>query len=66
MAKPDTILLLDRDDEEREIEFELDYLLRLSFDERLAMMRSKSAEMLRQLVEHGHRKPFEIVQRPLR
>ena len=35
----------------------------LSFEERLTMMRKKSKEMLKQLVELGYRKPFEIVKR---
>jgi len=57
------ILKLSEDDEEKEIEFELNYLASLTFEERLKMMREKSREMLRQLVEHGHRKPFEVVKR---
>jgi hypothetical protein len=32
-------------------------------EERLTMMRKKSKEMLKQLVELGYRKPFEIVKR---
>ena len=51
-------------DEREEFEFEIAYLRSLSFDDRLALMRERSHEMLRQLVERGHRKPFEIVQRP--
>jgi hypothetical protein len=58
------ILKLEKDDEEKEVEFELTYLSSLTFEERLKMMREKSREMLRQLVEHGHRKPFEILKRP--
>lgn len=57
------ILKLPEDDEQKEIEFELNYLASLTFEERLKMMREKSREMLRQLVEHGHRSPFEIVKR---
>ena len=57
------ILKLPENDEEKEIEFELNYLASLTFEERLKMMREKSREMLRQLVEHGHRSPFEIVKR---
>jgi hypothetical protein len=57
------ILKLKEDDEEKELEFELSYLSSLTFEERLKMMREKSREMLRQLIEHGHRKPFEIIKR---
>ncbi|RPJ05263.1 MAG: hypothetical protein EHM36_08560 [Deltaproteobacteria bacterium] len=63
MEKNRSILKLSQPDEEKEIEFELDYLASLTFEERLKMMREKSREMLRQMVEHGHRRPFEIVKR---
>ena len=65
MEKNRSILKLSQSDEERELEleFELNYLASLSFEERLKMMREKSREMLRQMVEHGHRRPFEIVKR---
>ena len=58
-----SILKLSGDDESKEIEFELEYLRSLTFEERLNMMRKKSKEMLKQLVELGYRKPFEIVKR---
>jgi len=51
------------DDEEKELEFELDYLASLTFEERLQMMREKSREMLKQMIDHGHRRPFEIIKR---
>jgi hypothetical protein len=57
------ILKLSSHDESKELEFELEYLRSLTFDERLTMMEEKSHEMLRQLVAHGHRKPFEIIKR---
>jgi hypothetical protein len=63
MERNRSILKLSRDDEEKELEFELNYLASLTFEERLQMMRQKSKEMLRQMVEHGHRRPFEIVKR---
>ncbi len=63
MEKKRSILKLSQPDEERELEFELSYLMSLTFEERLKMMRQKSQEMLRQMVEHGHRRPFEIVKR---
>ena len=58
-----SILKLSQADEERELEFELNYLVSLTFEERLEMMRRKSREMLRQMVERGYRRPFEIVKR---
>ena len=63
MAKLLLILKLKEDDEEKELEFELSYLSSLTFEERVKMMREKSREMLRHLIEHGHRKPFEIIKR---
>jgi hypothetical protein len=58
------ILKLSSDDEQKEFEFELNYLSSLTFEERLKMMREKSREMLRQMIEHGYRRPFEIIKRP--
>jgi hypothetical protein len=58
-----SILKLSQDDEEKELEFELNYLASLTFEERFKMMKKKSREMLRQMVEHGQRKPFEILKR---
>ncbi len=63
MARPRSILKLSEQNEAKELEFELEYLRSLTFEERLTMMREKSKEMLKQLVELGYRKPFEIVKR---
>jgi hypothetical protein len=63
MIRPPSILKLSEDNESKEIEFELEYLRSSSFEERMTMMRKKSEEMLKQLVELGYRKPFEIVKR---
>lgn len=63
MTKETRILKLADDDEEKELEFELNYLSSLTFEERLKMMREKSREMLKQMIEHGHRRPFEIIKR---
>ena len=63
MKKNRSILKLSGTDEERELEFELDYLASLTFEERLQMMRQKSKEMLRQMIEHGHRRSFEVIKR---
>jgi hypothetical protein len=63
MQKRRSILKLSQADEAKELEFELNYLASLTFEERLNMMRKKSIEMLRQMIEHGHRRPFEVVKR---
>jgi len=63
MAKKPWVLKLSADDEEKELEFELDYLSSLTFEERLQMMREKSREMLKQMIDHGHRRSFEIIKR---
>ena len=63
MKRKRSVLKLSQADEVRELEFELDYLASLTFEERLKMMRQKSREMLRQMIEHGHRRPFEVVKR---
>jgi hypothetical protein len=57
------VLKLSADDEEKELEFELNYLSSLTFEERLKMMREKSREMLKQMIDHGHRRSFEIIKR---
>jgi hypothetical protein len=64
MDKGRSILKLSEHDATKELEFELTYLQSLTFEERLALMRQKSKEMLRQLVNLGYRRPFEIVKRP--
>ena len=63
MSEPPSILKLSEDNESKEFEFELEYLRSLTLEERLTMMRKKSKEMLKQLVDLGYRKPFEIVKR---
>jgi hypothetical protein len=63
MTKKPRVLKLSADDEEKELEFELDYLSSLTFEERLKMMREKSREMLKQMIDHGHRRSFEIIKR---
>ena len=64
MEKNPHILKLSSDDEEKELELELDYLSSLTFEERLKMMREKSREMLKQMIDHGHRRAVEIIKRP--
>lgn len=52
------------EDEERELEFELDYLASLTVQERFALLFRRAREIQEMLLRYGHRKPFEIVERP--
>jgi hypothetical protein len=63
MTKKLLVLKLSAGDKEKELEFELDYLSSLTFEERLKVMREKSREMLKQMIDHGHRRSFEIIKR---
>ena len=57
------ILALKNDDEKKEIEFELDYLLSLTTQKRFQMMFSKSQEMLKLLKNNEGRKTPLIIKR---
>jgi len=57
------VLKLEKDDEERELEFELAYQRTLTTQQRFELMFRKSREIAEMLLRHGHRKPFEIVKR---
>ena len=57
------ILKTSSNDEEKELEFELDYQLSLTTQQRFEMMFEKSRVMAQLLHKHGHRKPFEIIKR---
>ena len=57
------ILKLDRHDEDKEIEFELDYLTSLTTSQRFEMMFTKTREMLRLLKKDGRRTTTEIIKR---
>jgi hypothetical protein len=57
------ILKLDEDNEEKEIDFELDYQLSLDVEQRFRMMFQKSKELAEMLVKNGHRRPSEIIKR---
>jgi hypothetical protein len=60
------ILKLAKDDPEREFEFELEYMLSLTTQQRFEMMHNASQRVMETLIRHGHRKPVEIVKRPCR
>jgi len=57
------VLKLEKDDENREIEFELHYLKSLTTKERFLIMQNKSDEMKKMLRKRGYRKSTEIVKR---
>ena len=57
------ILKIDEDNEEMEMDFELDYQLSLTAEQRFKMMFQKSKELAIMLEKNGHRKPPEIIKR---
>ncbi len=57
------ILKLEKDDSEKELDFEIDYQLSLTIQQRFEMMFRKSREIAQMLIDNGHRKPSEIIKR---
>jgi hypothetical protein len=57
------VLKLEKDDENKEIEFELRYLKSLRTKERFLIMQKKSDEIKKMLRKRGYRRPTEIVKR---
>jgi hypothetical protein len=58
------ILKLEKHDEDKEIEFELDYLMSLTIRQRFEMMFAKTRELRRLLRKtNGHRAVTEIIKR---
>jgi hypothetical protein len=57
------VLKLTKHDENREIEFELDYLLSLTTKQRFQMMFEKSRQMISLLRRNGRRRTTKIVKR---
>jgi aspartate 1-decarboxylase len=61
------ILKLEKHDEDKEIEFELDYLTSLTIRQRFEMMNTKTKEMCRLLKKtNGNRAVTEIIKREAR
>ena len=54
---------LNEHDEEKEIEFELSWLLSLSTEQRFDLMLKKSKELVALLEANGHRRSPEIIKR---
>ena len=61
--KKNTILKLSDFDEEKEIQFELDFLFSLSIHERFQLMLNRNRELLDILEKNGHRRSSEIIKR---
>ena len=57
------VLKLDKDDPDKEIQFEMDFLLSLTTAERFEMMFRASNLVRDILIRNGHRKPSEIIKR---
>lgn len=57
------VLKLEKDNEQQEIEFELNYLASLTTQQRFQMMIQKSREMISLLRRNGHRKSTQIIKR---
>lgn len=57
------ILKLSKDDEDREIEFELNYLLSLTTQQRFQMMLKKTQEVRNLLGRSGYRRTVKIFKR---
>lgn len=58
------ILKLESHDAERELAFELDFQLSLTFEERWRMMIEESDRIANMLIENGQRKPTALIKRP--
>ena len=57
------VLKIEKNDENREIEFELSYLKSLTTRERFMLMQKRSEEIKKMLRSRGYRKSPEIVKR---
>jgi hypothetical protein len=57
------LLKLDKDNERKEREFELNFQQSLTIAERFKLMFYMSNLMKEMLIKNGHRKPFEIIKR---
>lgn len=59
-------LIMDGEDEERELEFELDAIARMSVEERYRAAIRLSRVLVEMMERHGHREPATVLQRPAR
>ncbi len=54
-------LKCDTNNEEKELDFELDYQLSLTTARRFEMMFARSREIMETLIRNERRKPFEVI-----
>ncbi len=59
------ILKLDHDDPDRELDFEVRYLLSLTYEQRVALMEEASQRLREQVWTGRDRSRTEIIKRPL-
>ena len=57
------LLVLGKEEEKGELEFELNYLTSLSLQDRFALMLNKSRELKTNLEKNGHRTALAIIKR---
>ncbi|MBU1297619.1 MAG: hypothetical protein KKF20_06740 [Bacteroidetes bacterium] len=63
MSNKTMILVLDHDDDEAELDFELKFQGTLTVEQRYEMMFRRSLEISKMLEANGYKKPFEIIKR---
>ncbi len=61
--KRKAFLIIRKPDANKERDFELDYLLSMSLNQRISMMEGKSRELKSLLAENGYRKASAIIKR---
>ncbi len=59
------ILKLDKDDPQKELEFEVKCALQLSLKDRIKKMLMLSARMLKVAKKYGNQRPYQIIKRPI-
>jgi hypothetical protein len=57
------MLILDKNDEKREIEFELEFQRTLTLQERISMLEERRRFIQQQMSKYGNRRSFEIIKR---
>ncbi len=57
------ILKCTEDDEEKELDFEINFQLSLTTEQRFELMFKRSQEIAKALIENGYREPFKIIKR---
>ena len=63
MARMSPILKINSENPDKELDFELEYQLSLSVQQRFEMMFEKSRQIAQILIDNGHRKTPAIIKR---